>query len=216
MSRVTILEDQPLMRDAMASILGGAGYQVAGVYDEPITFLSRIQTDGATVAVIDVMLRGAPSGLDGLEVVRRLKDRHPDVKSVVVSGVEDARLADKAYAAGASGFVDKVSCGARALVQVVSAVDRGEKVFPMQGLSLSPAPARPDRPEPLQALTDRELEVLEWVASGADNLKIAAQLKISERTVKAHVSALYRKLEADNRTELALEALKLGVRPRDR
>jgi DNA-binding NarL/FixJ family response regulator len=65
----------------------------------------------------------------------------------------------------------------------------------------------------LSALTQREREVLAYVAGGADNLKIAAHLQIAERTVKSHVTQLYRKLGAENRTQLALRACHLGVRP---
>ena len=62
-------------------------------------------------------------------------------------------------------------------------------------------------------LTQREREVLAYVAGGADNLKISAHLQIAERTVKSHVTQLYRKLGAENRTQLALRACHLGVRP---
>ncbi|HVG60038.1 MAG TPA: helix-turn-helix transcriptional regulator, partial [Hyalangium sp.] len=65
----------------------------------------------------------------------------------------------------------------------------------------------------LNSLTQREREVLAYVAGGADNLKIAAHLQIAERTVKSHVTQLYRKLGAENRTQLALRACHLGVRP---
>jgi DNA-binding CsgD family transcriptional regulator len=66
---------------------------------------------------------------------------------------------------------------------------------------------------PLAHLSAREHEVLRYVAGGADNLKIAACLGITERTVRAHVSALYRKLGGENRAQLALRGRELGARP---
>jgi DNA-binding NarL/FixJ family response regulator len=65
----------------------------------------------------------------------------------------------------------------------------------------------------MSSLTVREREVLAYVSAGADNLKIASHLKISERTVKAHVSSLYKKLGPENRAQLALLARQLGIRP---
>src|SRR5438445_9188293 len=131
MPRVSILEDLQLERDAIAGLLTAAGYQVAGAHGEPLGFLARVKTEAPEVAIIDVLLRRAPPGLDGLEVVRRLRARHPEVKCVVYSGLEDPALPDKSYAAGASAFLDKLTSSGEGLVQMVGAVSRGERSFPL-------------------------------------------------------------------------------------
>jgi DNA-binding NarL/FixJ family response regulator len=101
------------------------------------------------------------------------------------------------------------------VVSAVQGLVRGERLFPVQLLrnDLEAQPVKTQQSSVLHSLTQREREVLTYVAGGADNLKIAAHLQIAERTVKSHVTQLYRKLGAENRTQLALRACHLGVRP---
>jgi two-component system, NarL family, nitrate/nitrite response regulator NarL len=100
------------------------------------------------------------------------------------------------------------------VVTAVKALARGERLLPAELNPFTQPPQLPSSRGPsLGILSDREREVLAYVAGGVDNLKIAAMLGISERTVKAHVSSLYRKLGSENRTQLALLARELGVRP---
>jgi DNA-binding NarL/FixJ family response regulator len=103
-----------------------------------------------------------------------------------------------------------VSCAT--VVEAVTRVARGERLVPPE---LFPGPAS-RAPESavngvLGRLTPREREVLGFIASGADNLKIAACLSITERTVKAHITSIYRKLDVENRTQMAMLACKLGL-----
>jgi DNA-binding NarL/FixJ family response regulator len=115
---------------------------------------------------------------------------------------------------GAAGYLHKLSANGDGVLAAVRAVATGSRFFPAAVAGdhlLEPAPARSGGP--LSRLTAREREVLTFVAGGADNLKIASFLQITERTVKAHVSSLYRKLGSENRTQLALLARQLGIRP---
>ena len=102
-----------------------------------------------------------------------------------------------------------------ALLSAVQKVARGERLIPPE--LLSPGTASSDmRASPMDRLTHREREVLELVAGGADNLQISARLGITERTVKAHVSNLYRKMGVQNRVEMAMIAYQSGfARPLD-
>ncbi len=213
---VSILEDQSLMRQSLSALLEDAGFSVVGQYGDPGSFLSHISSDNPAVAIIDLSLQDRWGQLlqGGLEVVKEVHQRHPQVGVLVFSGSVEPQMVDRCYQEGASGYLDKLSAERESLVGAVQAVARGERLVPMH-LMDSPLRVRP--PEPLnpllQSLTEREREVLSYVAAGGDNLKIAALLNISERTVKAHVSSLYRKLGSENRTQLALLALQLGVRP---
>ncbi|MHB8875003.1 MAG: response regulator transcription factor [Myxococcaceae bacterium] len=214
--RVTILEDQSLMRESLKEVLEHGGLHVVGQYGDPGEFLAHVAVDVPRVAIIDLGLLG-PGGrelTDGLSVVKEVRTRHPDVQTLVFSGHAEPETVAMCYREGAAGFLDKLSADGTALVNAVRVVARGERLFPVHlleapTLSVPPAPISPL----LQSLSAREREVLTYVAAGADNLKIATLLRISERTVKAHVSSLYRKLGAENRTRLALCALQLGVRP---
>lgn len=108
----------------------------------------------------------------------------------------------------------KSEVSTRAILEGVAAAARGERRVPLQALTNGGlAASRPVQTAARQLvqLTPRERQVLSCIAAGHDNLKIGALLGIAERTVKAHVAALYRKLGAENRVQLALVARKAAV-----
>lgn len=215
-TRVSILEDQALMRQSLSELLEEAGLQVVGEYSEPSAFLSRLATDHPSVAIVDLGLHDKNGQVlrDGLSILAEVHHRYPDIHILVFSGCTERETIDQCYRAGASGYLDKLSAQSESVVNAVRAVARGERLFPMHLLESSLKASPPEAISPvLQSLSLREREVLTYVAAGADNLKIATLLGISERTVKAHVSSLYRKIGAENRTQLALSALQLGIRP---
>lgn len=214
-ARVAVLEDESLMRETLVLLLEGAGFQVVGQYSDPATFLARLPVDQPAVAILDVadVPGGGPQD-GGVSFIRDTHRRYPDVQLLVFSGCTDPEIVERCYREGAAGYLNKHSARREAVLRAVEAVAQGERIFPVH---LVESPFRPAAREPeppaLQAVSAREREVLTYVAAGADNLKIATILQISERTVKAHVSSLYRKLGSENRTQLALAALQLGVRP---
>jgi len=214
-TRVAVLEDHRLMRQAIAAVLGDAGFALAGEYADVAELAGRLAADAPNVLILGLNApERAPLLPNSAGVVREVHQRNPEVRVLVFSGAADAELVDRCYREGAAGYLDKRTADGADLAHAVQAVSRGERIVPMQ-LLRSPFEPSPRRPEPpaLQGISIREREVLSYVAAGADNLKIAAMLKISERTVKAHVSSLYKKLGSENRTQLALAALQLGVRP---
>jgi two-component system nitrate/nitrite response regulator NarL len=215
-TRVTILEDHALMRQSLSEVLAQAGFEVVGQYEDPEAFMAAVTADAPGVAIVDLVLQSRAGGLarDGLTLLRELRARHPELFVLIFSGSADAATIERCYRDGASGFLDKLVTERDAVVNAVKAVARGERLFPLRIVpsGLTAAPPEPVPPL-LGSLSVREREVLTYVAAGADNLKIATLLQISERTVKAHVTSLYRKLRVENRTQIALAALSLGVRP---
>lgn len=216
--RVGILEDQRLMRESLVQLLTTEGFEVVASFGEPVSFLSRIHQEPPKVAIIDLTLE-SEDGLtltDGLSVLRDVRQWHPEVRTLVLSANRSPRMIERCYEEGAAGYLYKLSATCASVVAAVKAVARGERLVPFQFVQ-SAEPGRNQATGPkssaLQNLTAREREVLGYIAGGADNLKIATYLKISERTVKAHVSSLYRKLGPENRAQLALLARGLGVRP---
>jgi DNA-binding NarL/FixJ family response regulator len=154
-------------------------------------------------------------GHEEISILREARQFHPDISLLVISSNTEPSAVQRCFDAGATGYLDKFSTGCDSVVNAVKAVARGDRVFPPDILgSLLHASAQSDPGVPkLASLSARERQVLGYLAGGADNLKISICLKISERTVKAHVSSLYRKLGQENRTQLALYARQLGVRP---
>ncbi len=206
---MSILEPVALSRDCLARALRGAGINVVGEHADERLFLAALGDDRPQVALVDVSL--AP---EGLSAIREARQFHAAVRFLALGMGGGSEVVDRAMEAGAVGYVDQRSAGAQSLVEAIAAVVRGERVVPSDFLSSLFQP-REDRgrQSALRDLSAREREVLSCIAGGADNLQIARHLRISERTVKAHVSSLYRKLAQKNRTQLALLARQIGVRP---
>ena len=205
-TRIAILEDQLLMRLSLRELLERGGFEVVGECADLPSFLSQVALCRPNVAIVDLLVDPFGGGAsDGLEVVKQLRQLHPETKVIVFSGTTDTALSSRAFQEGAFAFLHKLSTNAEILLKVIRSVVEG-RVVPSLPPTRSPL-------SPLQNISKREREVLSYLASGADNLKIATHLGISERTVRAHVSSLYRKLGSENRTHLALLALQLGLRP---
>ncbi|MBI3182787.1 MAG: response regulator transcription factor [Myxococcales bacterium] len=206
--RLSVLGEQTLHRDCLCRMLEASGLQVGSQHSSAHPFLLALGTEKPQVAV-------AMDGSDALTVLQEAHQLHPEVRLLVLAPRLDHELLDACFRAGASGYVDCSSARLEALVDAVHAVARGNNVFPANAVEdlLRAAGKRNESSELLRALSEREREVLAHLAAGADNLRIANALRISERTVKAHVSNLYRKLGQDNRTQLALLARQSGLRP---
>ncbi|MBX5481122.1 MAG: response regulator transcription factor [Myxococcaceae bacterium] len=192
-------------------MLASAGVQLAGESGDPSELIPHIDQNRPRVALIDVGGRLEES----VALVERLHQLHPDVAILVLADDIGPGVVDRFFQNGASGCLDKRTTSCEALVDAVGSVARGASIFPAQSFeSLLQKRPEPDaRVRMLGMLSVREREVLAYISAGADNLKIASHLGISERTVKAHVSSLYRKLNQENRTQIALLARELGVRP---
>ena len=206
--RVAILDAERTSREALVAALAGEGLRVVGAAADAETLLSSLGAEGAEVAVVDVPPDAEPS------LLRALRAHRPPLPALVLASDPEGTRAERSYRDGASGFLAKRVTSLHELAEAVRALSRGELHFPWgAGSPPEPPPAATPTGWKLQRLTPRERQVLAHVAAGHDNLKIAALLNISERTVKSHVIAVYRKLDAENRVQLALLAGQLGVTP---
>jgi two-component system, NarL family, nitrate/nitrite response regulator NarL len=210
-----LLEDHRIVRESLASGLEASGVQVIGAYGDTPSFLAGARRGEADVALVDITLEG-PNGGDGLSALQALPGVAPSIRAVVLSASHDPAVVEKAYQLGACAYLHKLDADCARIVSTLRAASRGERMADGRAFedALRKPPAQRDAADPLGVLTDRERDVLACVASGADNLKIAAILNITERTVRAHVSSLYRKLGHENRAELAIFARDLGIKPR--
>ncbi len=211
--RVGILEDQQIFLESMATLLESAGMEVVVRSVGVEEFLARAQQRPPDVALVDLRLERADKGVDsGFRAVELLHDFHPNVRSLVLSANRDTDTVERCFRAGAAGYLCKMNVSFAAVVEAVGRVARGERLVPPE---LFPGPMSREKDGSatvaLDRLTPREREVLGYIASGADNLKIAAYLNITERTVKAHITSIYRKLDVENRTQMAMLACKLGL-----
>lgn len=212
--QIGILEDQQLFREGLVALFASAGHEVTVQSPDVEGFLAQVQETAPDVAVVDLVLERPDSREvdDGLRLVALLRERHPQTRVLVLSGQREPALMERCFQAGASGFVSKLNVSSAGLVAAVEQVARGEWIVPTELISpVRAAQEASERTSPLERLTLREREVLSLVASGADNLQISARLGITERTVKAHVSNLYRKLGVQNRVEMAMLGFQSGL-----
>ena len=212
--RVGILEDQQIFLESIVAVLERSGIEVTARSASVEDFLSRTRQSPPDVAVVDLRLEHQDSQevSSGFRAVELLHDFHPRVKTLVLSTNRDPMEVERCFRAGAAGYLCKQNVSCAELLEAVERVARGERLIPPE---LFPSPAVGEQASParsvLRSLTLREREVLGYIASGADNLKIAVCLGITERTVKAHITSIYRKLDVENRTQMAMLACQLGV-----
>ena len=201
--RVLIADDHPVVRQGLRALLGTqAGIEVVGEAEDGSAAVAAADRLAPDVVLMDVVM----PEVDGIEALRRIVDRRSQIRIVMLTSYADQRRAMEAVDAGASGFLLK-DASPRDVVAAIRAAHRGEAVLHPSVAAGMLAERR--RPRPAHAeLTARELEVLRLIARGLANKRIAAELHVSERTVKSHVSAILRKLGVADRTQAAMYAVR--------
>jgi DNA-binding NarL/FixJ family response regulator len=197
--RVVVVSEDPLVRGGLVSLLSGqSGIVLEGQLapDE----LPEGEASGAEVAVWDV-----GPGSSGLE---RLAEAEPRGLRVLAVLADESQAPD-ALGAGARGVVRR-DVDAPRLAAALQALARGLLVLD-PAMAESVLRPRPSAVAPLEPLTPREHEVLQLLAEGLSNKRIAARLGISDHTAKFHVNAIFGKLGAQSRTEALAQAIRLGL-----
>jgi DNA-binding NarL/FixJ family response regulator len=215
--RLLIADDDHLVRAGLRALLGTQpDFDVVGEAGTGQEVLERARTLDPDVVLMDVRM----PELDGIEATRQLVERDQDrLRVLVISTFENDVYVYEALRAGASGFVLKRAQPGE-LFEAVRLVASGESlVLPALTRRLverfSPfQPADRRRAELLRELTDRESEILRWMAAGNSNTEIASGLVIALHTVKSHVASILLKLEVRDRTQAVIAAYETGyVRP---
>lgn len=211
--RVGILEDEQTLREALCGMLTESGLEVVAQSGQRQPFLNQVRQLLPDVVIVDLRITRPDTDEveSGLDVVREIRELGSQIRSLVLSGSRDSDTVENCMNEGADGFLWKLTAGRETIVKAVETLARGERFIPAECFEMQPNPQPHARPERLSQLTPRELEVLSHIAEGEDNLKIAACLGITERTVKAHVTSLYRRLNLENRAQMALLAFQLGA-----
>jgi len=207
--RVVLADDHPLFRNGVASLLVAWGHEVVGVAgngEEAITLVERLAPD---LVLMDVSM----PGLGGLEATRHLAASRPETAIVMLTASEDEDDLFAAVKSGARGYLLK-NLEAGQLRSMIEAVGRGEAaISPATAARIIAEYARPAAAVVAapDALTERETAVLRLVVAGRRNKEIAAELGISENTVKFHLRNILEKLHAESRTEVATRAVREGL-----
>ena len=205
--KLLIVDDHPVLREGLCAFLR-AGHPEVGI----LQAASAEEAFGVADANIDldvVVLDLKMPGVQGSGAVRELGRRRPDLPIIVLSSSEDPDDVRDVLSSGAMGYVCK-SASQQTLMTAIEVVLRGDVYVPP--LMLDRRPSERDAPgSAASALTPRQREVLAQVQAGRSNKQIAHALSLSEKTVKAHVTALFRSLGVVNRTEAALVARERGL-----
>ncbi len=211
MIRVLVVDDHPVVRDGLCGVLAGeADIEVVGEAAngaEAVACLNQLarldRVDRVDVVLMDLRM---PS-MGGVEAIRELRQIDPSIRILVLTTFDADRDVLPAIEAGATGYLLKDTPG-EDLVRAIRAAHRGEAV-------LSPTVAgrlmRRTHAPADDSLTERELDVLRLVASGATNREIAKQLFISETTVKTHLLHLYAKLAVRDRASAVAAGYSRGL-----
>jgi two-component system nitrate/nitrite response regulator NarL len=202
MPRLLIADDHPIILSGLEAILRGTGYEIVGCVRDGTEVVAAIATGAPDILLLDVSM--APMG--GIEVLRRLRGRGEAVRIVLLTaGMEDSDLLE-AVRLGVDGIVLKESAHAQLLKALEVVCAGGRSIEPdllQRALDLSLAGGAAD---PLGNLSGREKDIVGLVMHGSPNREIAAQLAMSEGSVKVCLHRIYRKLGVANRTELAIRA----------
>jgi len=210
MREVLIADDHPLFRDALKR---------AVQTEWPNALLHEADSVPALQALIDahpdaelLLLDLHMPGASGFSALVHVRSQHPGLPIVVVSAHEESAVIARAVAHGASGYIPK-SASIGTIVDAVRGVLAGEVWLPesLVGSGAALAPAEADAAARIAELTPQQFRVLAMIAEGLLNKQIAYDLGVSEATVKAHMTAIMRKLGVGNRTQVALLASQLAL-----
>ncbi|MDP9185184.1 MAG: response regulator transcription factor [Actinomycetota bacterium] len=214
--RILIVDDHALVRRGMSYVVK-EGFPDAEVLEaeSSAAALEALRTSGKVdIALVDVRM----PDLDGLELLRAVKAEWADMPVIMLSTYENAPYVKRALADGAAGYLLK-DATPEDLSQAINVAMSGsgnvlsprviQNLFEDQEASNSASNGR--RSE--YSLTQREHDILALLAEGRSNREIAGRLYLSEKTVKAHLAAIFRKLGVTNRTQAAMMAVQMGVGP---
>ena len=210
MSDVLIADDHPLFRDALQrAVLGALPQARVHCADDVHNLMGLIeQYPDADLLLLDLHMPGAR----GYSALAHIRGQYPGLPIIVVSGHEEATVARRALAHGAAAYIPKSTDGS-AIAEAIRRVLDGDTWLPPQLLG-GHAPLQPDEADAaarIASLTPQQFRVLTMIAEGLLNKQIAWDLGVSEATVKAHMTAIMRKLGVNNRTQVALLASQLAV-----
>jgi DNA-binding NarL/FixJ family response regulator len=203
--RVVLADDHVIVRQGLRALLEDErDIEVVGEANHGREAIEVVRDAAPDVVLIDV----AMPDMDGISATREIHRESPRTGVLVLSSSEDQTALLGAVRAGACGFLHK-SEPVEAVAHSIRAAARGEVQFsPDDARRLVRELQQPTQPE---HLTGRELEVLAMISEGHANKQIAWKLRISEKTVKSHVSTILAKFGLESRTQLALHALRLGL-----
>jgi DNA-binding NarL/FixJ family response regulator len=206
--RIVVVDDHAVFRAALRELLEGAGFEVVAEAERAEEGIALVRELTPDLVLMDLRL----PGVSGIEATRELQETAPSSRVLLITAADGLADAEEAILAGACGYLLK-DAPVETIVAGVRAAAEGESPLSPRIAAAFLERFRDDRVVAVgrNPLTDRELAVLRLMIEGRSNPEIASELEISKQTVKNHVSNVLAKLEVDNRTQAAAEAVRRGL-----
>ncbi len=206
--RLLLADDHRMLREGLRRSMDELGFTVVGEARngvEAVDLAAAVQPD---VVLMDVTM----PEIDGVEATRQLKERLPGTCVIMLTMHADQDVLAEAIRAGANGYLVK-DCSVDEIAQAIEAVVTGETALsPRLAASMLAEVRRQDsNSQAERVITAREEEVLQLIADGCSTPEVAEQLFISQKTVKNHLASIYQKLDARDRTQAVLQAVRMGI-----
>lgn len=204
--KVMITDDHSLIREGLKQLLELVGdFQVIAEACDGIDCMEKLKEQIPDVLLLDINM----PRMNGLEVLQKIKDEKIDVKILVLTVHNEVEYLLKAVDIGINGYLLKDSESSELKKAILSVVDGEDYIQPSLIPVLNAKMIDRDMDsEKIEKLTKRELEVLKLLAVGMYNKGVADELHISERTVKNHVSSIFKKIDVSDRTQAAVFAIR--------
>ncbi|PFF30626.1 DNA-binding response regulator [Bacillus cereus] len=206
--KLLLVEDHHIVRRGLVFFLKTREeFEIIGEAENGEEALTFVQTERPDVVLMDLSM----PKMDGIEATKRIKQYDETIKILMLSSFSEQDYVLAAIEAGADGYQLKEVQPDQLVASIVAVYQGNANFHPkVTPALLGRSAAKKEKENPFSMLTKREQEVLREIAKGRSNKEIAAELHITEQTVKTHVSNVLAKLEVDDRTQAALYAVKHG------
>jgi DNA-binding NarL/FixJ family response regulator len=209
--RVLIVDDHPIVRQGLKRMIDAeADLEVCGEADSEPNARRAVRELDPDIVIVDLSLQDG----DGLELVRAVHAHHPEVPMLVLSMHDEAIYAERMLAEGASGYIMK-QAAADQLLTALRTVLQGDTYLSAEMAALHKEAANKLGADPLQRLSNRELQVLNLVGRGVSSRDIAGELGLSVKTVESHRQSIKRKLHLLTNVQLIKYAMNLNAGRRE-
>src|SRR5437773_384805 len=206
-TRVLLVDDHPILRRGLAQLINQeADMTVCGEAEDAPKAFEAVSTLQPDVAVVDISLKGG----NGIELIKNVKARYPDLPILVLSMHDESLYAERALRAGSLGYIMKEEAIEHVLVAIrrvlCGEIFLSDKMKSKMLQQLTAGGRNKTVTSPIENLTDRELEVFRMIGEGRSTRQIAGELHLSVRTVEAYREYIKGKLNLKNSTELVQHA----------